>query len=77
MCTHTHIHTVEPHSAMKKNRFLLFAATGMDLEGILLSKISHRKTNTVWYHLHVESKNKQPTSEYNKKEADAQIQGTS
>ena len=45
----------------------------MDLEGILLSKISHRKTSIVWYHLHVESKNVQSTSEYNKKEADAQI----
>ena len=28
----------------------------MDLEGIVLSEISHTKTNTTWYHLHVESK---------------------
>ena len=28
----------------------------MDLEGIMLSEISHTKTNTVWYHLYVESK---------------------
>ena len=28
----------------------------MDLEGIMLSEISQRKTNTVWYHLYVESK---------------------
>ena len=28
----------------------------MDLEGIILSEISQRKTNTVWYHLPVESK---------------------
>ena len=33
------------------------AATWMDLEGIKLSETSDReKTNTVWYHLHVESK---------------------
>ena len=28
----------------------------MDLEGLMLSEISQRKTNTVWYHLYVESK---------------------
>ena len=27
-----------------------------DLEIVILSEISQRKTNTVWYHLHVESK---------------------
>ena len=31
----------------------------MDLEGIVLSEVSQRKTNTVWSHLCVESKNKQ------------------
>ena len=36
----------------------------MDLEGIMLSEISQTKTNTVWYHLYVESKKE--TSEYNK-----------
>ena len=29
----------------------------MDLEDIMLSKIRHRRTNTVGYHLYVESKN--------------------
>ena len=28
----------------------------MDLEGIMLSEISQRKTDTVGYHLHVEAK---------------------
>ena len=28
----------------------------MDLEGIILSEISQTKTNTVWYHLYMESK---------------------
>ena len=34
-----------------------FAATWMDLEIITLSEVRQRKTNTIWYHLHVESKN--------------------
>ena len=45
----------------------------MDLEVILLSEISQRNTNTVWYHLQVESKIKQ-TREYNKKETDSDIE---
>ena len=28
----------------------------MDLEGIILSEICQRKTNTIWYHLYVEYK---------------------
>ena len=30
--------------------------TWMDLEGIMLSEISQRKINTVWYHWYAESK---------------------
>ena len=41
----------------KKNKILPLAATWMDLEGIMLSEIHERKTNTVWYHLYVKSKN--------------------
>ena len=47
---------MEYYSALKNNEILPFAATWMDLEGIVLSEISQRKTNTVWYHLYVESK---------------------
>ena len=38
----------------------------MDLEGTVLSKISQRKTNTL-YHLFVDSKRIQQTNKYNKK----------
>ena len=37
-------------------KFLPFAATWMEIESNMLSKISQRKTNTVQYHLYVESK---------------------
>ena len=47
---------MEYYSAIKKNEILPFAATWMDLEVIMLSEISQRKINTVWYHLYVESK---------------------
>ena len=50
-------HTKEHYSAIEKNSILLFATTWMDLEGIMLSSPSQRKTNTVGNHLFVESKN--------------------
>ena len=37
----------------KKNEILTFAATWMDLENIMLSEISQRKINVIWYHLYV------------------------
>ena len=42
--------------AIKKNEILPPATTWRDLEGIMISEISQRKTNTVYYHLYVESK---------------------
>ena len=41
-----------------KKEILPFATTWMDLEGVMLSEISQRKTNTIWFHLHAESKTK-------------------
>ena len=41
-----YIYITEYYSAIK-NEILLFAITWMDLEGIMLSKISQRKTNTI------------------------------
>ena len=43
--THTHTHTMEYYSAIKKNKIMPFAPTGMDLEIIILSEVSQTKTN--------------------------------
>ena len=50
------IYTMEYYAIIKKNEILPFAGTWMDLEGIMLSEISQRKTHTIWFHLYVESK---------------------
>ena len=51
----------------KKNDILPFAATRMDLEGIRLSEINQRKTNTVRYNFYVEFKEKEAESHIEKK----------
>ena len=43
------------YSAIEKNEILPFAATQMDLKNTILIEISQRKTNTVLYHLYVQS----------------------
>ena len=35
----------------KRNKIMPFAATWVDLEIIILSEVSQKETNTVWYHL--------------------------
>ena len=40
----------------RKNEMAPLAATRMDLEIIVLSEVSQRMTNIIWYHLYVESK---------------------
>ena len=52
-----YIYTMEYYTAITQNETLPFATTWMDLEGTMLREISKpRKTNTVYYHLYVESK---------------------
>ena len=38
------------YSAVRRKEILPFAATWMELEGIMLSEISQTETNTAWYH---------------------------
>ena len=44
----------------------------MDLEIIILSEVSQRKTNNIWYHLHVESKKNDTNELTYKTEIDSQ-----
>ena len=44
------VRTMEYHSAMKKKEILPFATTWMELEGMMLSEMSQRKTNTIGLH---------------------------
>ena len=52
------IYTLKYLSAIKikKKELLQFVTTWMDIEGIMVSKINHRRTNTILFHLQVESK---------------------
>ena len=45
-----YIYTMEYYSAIKKNEILPFATTWMELEVIMLSEISQRKTKIIWLH---------------------------
>ena len=51
------VYTVEYHSATKNKEILPSVTTWMDVEGIVLSEISQRKRNTIWFHSYEESKN--------------------
>ena len=44
---HTHVYTMEYYLAIKKNEIMLFAATWMDLEIIILSEVSQRRINII------------------------------
>ena len=46
---------MEYYSAIKEWNNAI-AATWMDLEIIILSEVSQRKVNIIWYHLYMESK---------------------
>ena len=53
-----HINTREYYSAIKKNEIRPSEATWMDLECVMLSEVSQRRGNIIWYPLYVESKEK-------------------
>ena len=40
-----YVHTMEYYSAIKKNKIMLFAATWMDLEIVILSEVSQTQKN--------------------------------
>ena len=40
-------YTVEYYSAIKKNKMMPFAATWMELETLILSEVSQKKTSTI------------------------------
>ena len=47
---YVYIHTMEYYSAIKKNEILPFATMWMELEGIMLSEVSQRKTKIIQLH---------------------------
>ena len=51
-----YIYTMEYCSAINKNEIMPFAATWMQVKIIILCEVRKRKTNTILYHLYVESK---------------------
>ena len=56
VCVCVCVYTMKYYGTMKKNEMLLFAATWIQLEIIILSEVCKKKTNTLSYHLHLESK---------------------
>ena len=56
---------MEYYSAIKENEIMLFAATWMDLEIVILSEVRQRKRNILCYRLYAESK-KNGSNEFTK-----------
>ena len=54
---------MEYYSATNKTEIMPFAAAWMDLDIVILSEVRQRKTNIIWYCLHVESKKNKGTNE--------------
>lgn len=53
---YTHIYTHNRILIIKNNEIMPFAATWVDLLIIILSEVSLRNANIIWYHLYVDSK---------------------
>ena len=58
----------------KKGWIMPFATTWMDLEIVILNEISQRKTNVIWFFLHVESKTKNTNELIYKREIESHTQ---
>ena len=69
-----YIHTMEYYSDIKRNEIMPFAATWMDLEGIVLNEIRHTEKDTFCMKSFIQW-NLKNTINYicNTKEADSQI----
>ena len=50
-----HIYTMEHYSAIERNEIELFVVRWMDLESVIQNEVRKRKTNTIWYHIYMES----------------------
>ena len=48
------LYTMEYYLAMRKNEIMPFAATWVELEGIMLSEISQRKTRIICFHSYLD-----------------------
>ena len=51
--THTHTHTMECYSAIKRNEILSFAETWMDLETVIQSEVSQKEKNKYHILMHI------------------------
>ena len=47
LCKLFYMYTIEYYSAIKKNEIMPFAATGVDLQSVLLSEVSQTERNIV------------------------------
>ena len=54
--SHTHVHTMEYYSAIKKNEVMPFAATWVDLEITILSEVSKKRTDIICHAKHIKRK---------------------
>ena len=55
------IYAMEYYSAIKKNEMQPFATTWMELEGVMVSEISQRKTNIIRLHSYEDFKDRKST----------------
>ena len=53
---YTYIYIYNGLLAIEKNDIMSFAETWMELEVIIVSEVSQRQKNILYYHLHVDSK---------------------